>query len=167
MDGVGLRVAGYDLQQIIGELRRGAVWCRFGKVPPRLRLDAAEDVGRAAPLVLRIAPRNPSRPHGPQWTDIGVQDHRLLIHAYDGLTIRQRIFIQGQHIFHAGDVLLIQFGDAPAFFPATASARGSEAGWGSSLGPHAAPVFVSLLRWQSAARSTAPRPVGADHTPWR
>src|ERR1700738_5196955 len=83
MDGVGLRVAGYDLQQIIDELRRGAVWCRFGKVPPRLRLDAAEDVGRAAPLVLAIAPRNPSRPHGPQWTDIGVQDHRLLIHAYD------------------------------------------------------------------------------------
>src|ERR1039458_6427358 len=31
MDGVGLRIAGYDLHQVIGELRRGAVRSWFGK----------------------------------------------------------------------------------------------------------------------------------------
>src|ERR1039458_10002695 len=66
MDGVGLRIAGYDLHQVIGELRRGAVRSWFGKVPPGLGLDTAEDVGRAAPFVLRIAPGNPSRPHRPR-----------------------------------------------------------------------------------------------------
>src|ERR1019366_7296461 len=84
-----------------------------------------------------------------------------------GLPFRQWLFVYLEHVLHAGDVLFIQFRDAPHFFPATASVRGSEAGCGSSPGPPAAPVSASPLRWRSAARSTAPCPVAADRTPWR
>src|ERR1035441_10108583 len=82
MDGVGLRVAGHDLHQVIGELRRRAVRSRFSKVPSRLRLDAAEDVGRAASLVLAIASGNPPRPHRPKRADIGMQHHRLNVRHF-------------------------------------------------------------------------------------
>ena len=36
MDGVGLRISGDDFQQIIGELRRGAVGRDLGEMPPAL-----------------------------------------------------------------------------------------------------------------------------------
>ena len=52
MNGVGLGISGDDLQQIIGELWRGAVGRHFGKVPPRFGLHAAERVGRAAAPIL-------------------------------------------------------------------------------------------------------------------
>ncbi len=116
---------------------------------------------------LAVAPGDPSRPHRPRRANIGVQHHRLLIHTDHGLPFRQRLFVDLEHVLHAGDVLFIQFRDAPHFFPATASVRGSEAGCGSSPGSPAAPVSASPLRWRSAARSTAPCPVAADRTPWR
>jgi hypothetical protein len=45
--GVGLRIAGRDFHEVIGELRRGTVRSCFGEVLSRLGLDTTEDVDRA------------------------------------------------------------------------------------------------------------------------
>ncbi len=79
MDGFSPWITGHDLHQVIGEFRRGAVGGGLGKVPPGFRLNAAEDVSRAASLVLTIATDDPSRAHGPRGTDIGMQHDRLFI----------------------------------------------------------------------------------------
>lgn len=50
MNGVGLRIGGDDLQQIIGELGSGAVGRDFGEVAPRLGQTPQDRVGRAAAL---------------------------------------------------------------------------------------------------------------------
>jgi hypothetical protein len=62
MNGSGLGIVGDDPYQVIGKLRRRASGSRLGKVASSLRLHTAKDVGRAATLVLVIAPRQPSRP---------------------------------------------------------------------------------------------------------
>src|SRR5438270_417072 len=49
-----------------------------------------------------------------------MQTHDLFIHTYHWFLGTQRFLIDGQHIFHALDVLLIQLRHAPHFFPATA-----------------------------------------------
>jgi hypothetical protein len=43
-----------------------------------------------------------------------------LIQAYDGLLGIVGLFIGLQNILHLGDVVFIEFGYAPHFFPATA-----------------------------------------------
>ena len=66
MGRVGPRIVFRNLQQIVGKLGRGAVRSRSAKVPSRLRLHPAKRVGRAASLVLAIAPGDPSGTHGPR-----------------------------------------------------------------------------------------------------
>jgi len=61
VDGVGLWIAGHDLHEIVGELGNAPVGSRFGEMTSGPGFNAAEDIGRAAPLVLRIAPQNSSR----------------------------------------------------------------------------------------------------------
>jgi hypothetical protein len=50
------------------------------------------------------------------------------------------LLVDRQHVFHLLDVRLVQLGDAPHFFPATASTRGFAAKLGLSLGPPWEPV---------------------------
>ena len=91
VDGVGIWIAGHDLKQIVGELGSTTVGGRLGEMPSGLGFNTAKDVGRAAPLVLRIAPQNSSRPHGAWRANIGVQHHRLFIHTDHGLLVRERL----------------------------------------------------------------------------
>jgi hypothetical protein len=103
MDGVGLRIAGYDFHQVSANSSEerfgvGLVKCgpAFGWTPQKIL---------AAPLVLAIAPRNPSRPHGPWRADIRVQHHRLLISHRPRAPFRQRLFVYLEHVLHAGGPL--------------------------------------------------------------
>lgn len=61
MDRPGRCIADRDLQQVVGKLRRGARRRDFGEVPPRLRLHATKNVGRAVALVLAIRAIHPGR----------------------------------------------------------------------------------------------------------
>jgi hypothetical protein len=54
MDGIGLGVTGSNVQWVIGKLGRGAVVGRLGEMPPRLGLDAAENIGRSATPIFGI-----------------------------------------------------------------------------------------------------------------
>src|SRR5579884_2197553 len=166
MNGVGLRISGDDLHQVVSELGRRAVGRDLGKVPSRFGFNTTEGVSCAAALVFAVAPRDPPRLHRARRANLGVQHHRLFIHADHRFLLRERLFIQCQHVFHARNVLLIQFGDAPAFFPATASDRGSQAGYGWFPGLLAAPDSASPLPRQSVVHSIAPCPPAAGRIPW-
>src|ERR1700733_8114458 len=85
-----------------------------------------------------------------------MQHHRPFIYTSHRLLFREWLLIHRQHVFDAGDVLLIQFRDAPPFFPATVSARGSREGCESSPGPHAAQL--PLHRFLSNEPHIPPRP---------
>jgi hypothetical protein len=87
---------------------------------PGLRLYGAEYVDGSTALVFRIALGEVSRAGRTWGTHFGVQRDRLLIQADDGFSGIERSFVRRQHVFHLGNVLLVQFRDAPAFFPATA-----------------------------------------------
>ena len=73
MDGICLRIAARDIKQEICNLRRTACRSRFGKVTAGLRLHTAENVGRAATLIVRVAPQNSSPAHWQRRTHIGMQ----------------------------------------------------------------------------------------------
>src|SRR5208337_1975392 len=166
MNGIGSRISGDDLQQIIREQGRRAVWRDLGKVPPRLGLNAAESVGRAAALILAVPQCHPARPHGTRRANVGMQHYRLFIHAHHRFLLHEWPFIESQNVFHARDVLRIQLRDAPHFFPATASDHGSPAGYGWFPGSLVAPASVSPLPRRSAAHSTAPCLAAANRKPW-
>ena len=89
-------------------------------MPARLRLYGAENIGRAAALIFVIPPRFPSRLGRRGGADVGVQRDWLLVQAHHRLLGIVRPFIRLQNVFHLGDVVFIEFGHAPHFFPATA-----------------------------------------------
>jgi len=145
MEGVGGRIMFCNFQPLIGTLGRGTVRSHAGIMPSRLRLHPAERIGRAPAFVLAVAPQSSSRMQGPRWAEIGVQDHRLFIDADHRFLLRERLLLHGQHVFHAGDGLLVQGGPAPHLFPATAPDHAPGAECGSSPGPPAAPTSASPL----------------------
>src|SRR5664279_1852498 len=100
-------------------------------MPARLRLYSTENISRTAPFVLIISPRFPSRLGRRRGAHVGVQRDWLLIHTHHRFLGIVGLFIGLQHVFHLGDVLVIEFGHAPHFFPATAGGRGrgAESGW--------------------------------------
>ena len=89
-------------------------------MPTRLRLYGTENIGRTTPLVLVIPPRFPPRLGRRGGAHVGVQRDRLLIQTHHRLLGIVGFFIRLQHVFHLVDVLVIEFGYAPHFFPATA-----------------------------------------------
>src|ERR1039458_4470928 len=106
--------------------------CKFQRRPGRgdlrkvnscLRFDAAEYIGSSSTFVFIVALGHAARFHGQGFSDIVVKSHRLFIYAHHRLFGRQRPFIDFQHIFHRLDVFVIELGDAPHFFPATAEGR--------------------------------------------
>src|SRR6267154_1887620 len=105
---------------------RGArtIRCRRGEVPPGLWLNDTKYVRRAAPFVLIVLLGWAARLGRDRRAHIGVQRYRLFVQANDRLGAIVGLFIDGQHVLHLPDVLLVQFRDAPHFFPATASGRG-------------------------------------------
>src|SRR5437867_45651 len=165
MDGVRLWVADRDLQHVVGKLGRRPIGCHLGEVLPRFRFDSAELVGGAATLVFAITPRDSSRSHRQGRTNLLVEHHRLLVDTNHRFPLTQRLFIHGQDVLHAPDVLLIQFRHAPHFFPATASGRGFPARPESFLAPPAEPVCASPLLRSAGAPSSASALAAVDHTP--
>src|SRR5208337_1484802 len=81
MDGIGLRIASGDIQQVIGKLGRAASRSHLGEVPSRLGLDPAKHVGGSATLVFIVSPGSSSRLHRDRGTGVGMQHHRLLVDA--------------------------------------------------------------------------------------
>jgi hypothetical protein len=102
---------------------RGKVECRAApgysdKVPPALRVRHHEQVRRALAPVLVVSAKHASDPAG--CTHFFPQFHPFLVQADDGKACVVRLFVQPHHIRHPLDVLVIECGDAPHFFPATA-----------------------------------------------
>src|ERR1019366_2413597 len=127
--------------------------------------DSAKHVGGSTTLGFPIPPRHPSRLHPHRGPQAPMQHHTLLAHAPHRPLSRQRLFRPRQHVFHAPDVLLIQYPHAPHFFPATASGRGFPATSAPSPGLPVVPACASPLLPPANAPSTAPAPPAADHTP--
>src|SRR6266478_1502332 len=94
-----------------------------------------------------------------------MQPHRLLVDTHHRFACRERLFVNGQYSPQARDIFLIEFGQAPHFFPATVSGRGFRAGLGPSLVPPVAPACASLLPPLASAPSTAPGPPAVDRKP--
>ena len=83
-------------------------------------LYGAEDISRAAALVFVVSSRFPPRLGRRGRADVGMQRDRLLIQTHHRLFGIVGLFIRLQNILHLGDVVFIEFGHAPHFFPATA-----------------------------------------------
>ena len=117
VDGAGLWIVSHNFYKIVGELCRAAVGSRFGEMASSLGFNSAKDVGRAAPFIFAVAAQNLSRTHRPRRTNIGMQHHWFFVYTGRRRVLRERLFVDGQYVFHAGDELLIQFRNAPHFFP--------------------------------------------------
>src|ERR1017187_5713001 len=126
MDGFGLRVLKRQLESYLRELKRRTIWRGECEVPARLRFYRAEDIGCATALVFVVPSRLPSRCNWRGGPDVGMQRDRLLVQAHHRLLWIAGVFIRLQHILHLRDVLFIEFGHAPHFFPATALSRSEE-----------------------------------------
>jgi hypothetical protein len=120
VDGLGLGVLQRQFTGDSRELEGGTVGCREREMAARLRLYGAENIGRAAAFVLVVAPRFAPRFGGRGRANLGMQRDRLLVQAHHWFGWIVRCFVSLQHVFHLGDVLVIEFGHAPHFFPATA-----------------------------------------------
>src|SRR5215469_7158047 len=73
----------------------------------------------AAAFVFVIPARFPAWSCRRGWSHIGVQGDGLLIQTDDRLLRVIRPLIDFQNVFHLGDVVVIQLGHHPHFFPAT------------------------------------------------
>jgi hypothetical protein len=111
----------------------GTVGSSGGEVPAALRFHDAKHVSRAAPFILVVLLGQFPRFGRYRRSHVGVQRDRFFIQANNGLGGIIGLLVDGQHVFHLLDVRLVQLRDAPHFFPATASTRGSVAKSGLSL----------------------------------
>jgi hypothetical protein len=136
MNGLGVRVLHRHLAKESGQFEGRSIRGGRGEVAAALGLHRAEDIRRTTTFVLGISPGFPSRRCGRGRSDIGVQRHRLLVQANHRLLRIVGAFISFQDVFHLGDVLVIEVGDAPHFFPATAGGRGAATGRERSPFPH-------------------------------
>ena len=104
----------------LSELKARTIRRGEGEMTTRFRLYRAENIGRAATFVFVIASRFPPRFGRRGGPDIGVQRDRLLVQADHRFLGIVGLFIRLQHVLHLGDVVFIEVGHAPHFFPATA-----------------------------------------------
>ena len=91
----------------------------------RFRLYGAENISGAAAFVFVVPSRLPPRLGRRGGTNIGMQSDRLLVQAEHRLLGIVWLFVRLQHVLHLGDIVIIEIGHHPHFFPATASDRGS------------------------------------------
>ena len=85
----------------------------------RFGLDRAENISGAAAFLFVITSCFPPRLGWRGGTDIGVERDRLLVQADHGLLGIVWLFIRFQYVLHLGDVVFIEVGHTPHFFPAT------------------------------------------------
>ena len=120
MDGLRFRVCQCHGDRHLGELEARSIRRGEGEVPPGFGLYGAKDIGGPAALVFVIPARFPSGRCRRGWSHIGVQGDWLLIQTDDRLLRVLRPLIDFQNVFHLGDIVVIQVGHLPHFFPATA-----------------------------------------------
>src|SRR5213594_1489142 len=132
MNGLRLGIMVGDRLDEVRELRRRAGRGYLRNVDAGLRFDGTERIGGSTTFVFRVSLGHAARFHRQGNSDIVVKSYRLLIQADDRLLGRPRLFIDLQHVFHSFDVFLVEFGDAPHFFSATAATRGVVTRSGSS-----------------------------------
>jgi len=120
VDGLRFRVVLGHSADGLGEFSRGAASGGKSKMLSRLGFHRAENIGRAATLVLVVTPRLSSWLHRLGRAHLSMQCHRLLLQADHGFLGIVGFLLRLQDIFHPGDVLRIQFRHAPHFSPATA-----------------------------------------------
>src|SRR3954447_7697826 len=140
MNCLRFRVLNGQMRDGLCELRRRTIRRGEGEMTARLGLYRAEDIRRSAALVFIVASRSPSWCGGRGGADISMECNRLLIQTHRRFLEIIGPFIGLQNILHLGDVLVIEFGHTPHFFPATASGRGGGAEPGWFLVPPVAPV---------------------------
>ena len=104
----------------LGKLGSGAVGRHTDEVPPALGFNGAEYVGCPAALVLVVALGYFARGGSYDWANIGVQGDGFFVQTKHWLGRFVRLLIDAQNVFHLADVVGVEFGDAPHFFPATA-----------------------------------------------
>src|SRR6185437_12942929 len=97
----------------------GTIWRGKGEMTPRLWLHGTKDIGGPAAFIFVIPPRFPSGRRRRRRSHIGVQGDRLLIQTDHRLLPVVWPFVHFQDIFHLGDVVFIEVGHHPHFFPAT------------------------------------------------
>lgn len=120
MDGLGGRVLHCQVADEPREFEGGSIPGGRGKVAARFWFYREEYVGRATTLVFVIS-SGLAPWYGRRWRpDIGMQGHRLLVQAYYRFLRIIGAFVNLQDVLHLVDVLVIEVGDAPHFFPATA-----------------------------------------------
>src|SRR5262249_37293403 len=119
MDGLRFRVCQRQGYRHLGELEARTIWRGEGEVPPGLWLYSAEDIGGPAAFVFVIPARFSSLRCPRGWSHIGVQGDRLLIHTDYRLSLVIGPLVYFEDVFHLGDVVVIQVGHHPHFFPAT------------------------------------------------
>jgi hypothetical protein len=90
------------------------------KMLARFRLDRAEDIRCATPLLFVVIPCFVARRNRRRRPHMSMQSDRLFVQTNDWFRRMVRLFIGLQNILHVADVVLIQFRHAPHFFPATA-----------------------------------------------
>src|ERR1700687_5566909 len=133
----------------------------------RLGFHGTEDVRGSTAFVFVIALGNLARTRREGRSQVRVERDRFFVQANHRLGGTIGLLINGQNVFHLAEVFGVQRGDAPHFFPATASGRGWSTKPGWSRAPLAEPVFVSRLPRRSAVPSTALVPPEADYKPSR
>ena len=84
------------------------------------RFYRAEDIGGAAAFIFVVLSGLAARFGVRGGSNVGMQGDRLFVQADHGFLRIVRPLIGFQNVFHFGDVVLIEFGHAPHFFPATA-----------------------------------------------
>jgi hypothetical protein len=124
VDSCGCRVCQGQADRHLGELKARTIRCGKREMTTRFRLYRAEDIGCAATFVFIVPSSFSSRLDRRGGANIGVQGDRLLVQADYRLLRIIGLLIRLQHILHLGDVVVIEIGHHPHFFPATASGRG-------------------------------------------
>jgi hypothetical protein len=86
----------------------------------RERLDDAEDVGGALADVLVVGAGRLTRLHLDAWTFRAAKDQRTVVETHDGFSGLVRARVQPEFVLHPLDEFVVDRGNAPRFFPATA-----------------------------------------------
>src|SRR5713101_8924538 len=142
VDCLSFRICHRQGDRNLSELEARTIRCHESEMAARLRFYSTENIGGPAPLIFVVPSRLSSWNRWRSGPQVGVQSDRLLVYAEHRLLRVIRPFVHLQDVFHLGDILIIQVGYHPHFFPATASGRGStgESEW--SLFLPAAPTCV-------------------------
>ena len=140
VDGFGRGVGQSQMKQDLRELVAGSIRGGIGEMAARLGLYGTENVGGSATLVLAVLPGFPARGCRRRWPDIGMKCDGPLIQTNDWLLRIIGLFVRFQDVFHASDVFVGQFRNAPHFFPATAGGRGEATEFEWFLSPLVVPV---------------------------